>query len=224
MDRKVPFLIGETYHVYTRGVEKRVVFETNADHEHMQLLLYLCNGAEAVHMRTYRGLPSAEVFERGKRCDPLVDILAYALMPNHFHLLLRERIQGGISRFMLKLMTAYSMYFNAKRERSGPLFTRPFRSRHVDNDAYLRWIFAYILLNPLELHQSDWKEIGIRDIVAARTFMQEYRYGSLRDHMTIRPSCRILAADGRVPNKLEFDALLELFADTPNRGESLTRW
>lgn len=196
MERKVPFIIKERYHVYTRGIDKRVVFESGHDYDRMQLLLYVCNNVDAVDIRklqkNYKGLPFVEIIEREERTDTLVHIVAYALMPSHLHLLLQEKVEGGISRFMLKLMTAYSMYFNTKNERSGALFTRPFRSKHVDNDEYFRWALAYILLNPLELHQYDWKGAGVRNIAAARTFMQHYRYSSFSDFVSLRPAAKIL--------------------------------
>jgi putative transposase len=145
--------------------------------------------------------------------EPLVDILAYALMPNHFHLVAKERSEGGISRFMLKLMTAYSMFFNTKYERSGPLFTRPFRSKHVDSDAYLRWVFAYVSLNPLDLIAPDWGERGVSDIPAAHEFMQQYRFSSFPDYINERPETRILAKNELpldIPHQV--DELLEEFA------------
>jgi REP element-mobilizing transposase RayT len=201
MERKVPFIVGETYHVYTRGIDKRIVCENTADYERLQLLLCLCNGPEVVNMRNlrsrYKGFPLAEILKNEKREGTLADILCYALMPNHLHLLLREKVPGGISKFMLKLMTAYSMYFNIKYERSGTLFTRPFRSKHIDSDQYLRWVFSYILLNPLSLHQHDW-ESGIRNPHEARNFLQNYPYGSFADLICARPTARILAIDERL--------------------------
>ena len=82
---------------------------------------------------------------------------------------------------MLKLMTAYSMYFNTRCERSRPLFSRPFRSKHVDSDEYFRWLFSYILLNPLDLHQTNWKRDGLSDAPGARQFMRKYRYSSFTE-------------------------------------------
>ena len=114
-------------------------------------------------------------------------------MPNHIHLIVHEMRKGGISKFMLKLMTAYSMYFNTKYARSGPLFTRPFRSRHINSDEYFRWVFAYVLLNPLELHQVDWKETGVRNRAEAAQYMQTYPYSSYQDYFAKdRPESRIL--------------------------------
>lgn len=114
--------------------------------------------------------------------QPLVDIQAYALMPNHFHLLFSEVVPGGVSTFMSRLLTSYSMYMNKKYERSGPLMCRPFRSKHVDSDEYLRWLISYIHLNPLELHQPDVKEQGIHDVQGAKTFLDTYPYASYCDY------------------------------------------
>ena len=98
------------------------------------------------------------IFEEEKE-KPLVSILSYCLMPNHFHLILYEHTENGISKFMGKLLTAYSMYFNKKYDRSGPLFTHPFRSEHINNDSQYMYIFSYIHLNPLSIIQKNWKKI-----------------------------------------------------------------
>lgn len=225
MQRKTPFLTGETYHIYTRGVEKRIICETDGDYRRLQLLLYLCNDDKAVQVRNvlsrYRGLPLVKVFEQEKRSDTLVEILSYALMPNHFHLLLREKVLAGISHFMHKLMTAYSMYFNTKNERSGPLFTRPFRSKHIDSDPYLLWVFAYITLNPLALHQSDW-ELGIRDIRAAGYFLQRYPYSSFADNVASRPVSRILSLNDPSYQSLSTNAGMDTLLEQLSKyqGES----
>lgn len=186
VDRKAPFEEGEIFHLFTRGVEKRVVFTSKADHERFMLLLFVCNSEKKVEVRNLlaanQGLPLGKVLERIGRGETLVDIVAYALMPNHLHLLVHEKKQGGISKFMHKLMTAYSMYFNTKYKRSGPLFTRPFRSRHVSSDEYFCWVFAYVLLNPLELHQSDWKEVGLHDREGAAQYMRTFPYSSFHDY------------------------------------------
>ncbi|MBI4068288.1 hypothetical protein HY413_02680 [Candidatus Kaiserbacteria bacterium] len=104
-------------------------------------------------------------------------------MPNHFHLLLHESADGGISTFMNKLGTAFSMYMNTKYQRTGPLMCRPFRSRHIDSDEYFRWVFAYIHLNPVELVQPDFKSKGIIDHSYVKAFLEKYPYSSYPDHM-----------------------------------------
>lgn len=228
MERKVPFVVGEIYHAYTRGVDKRPVCLNRVDFERLQLLLYLCNSKKSVTVRNlfqrYQGEPLVNIFTHEDRDETLVDILAYALMPNHFHLLLKEKTDGGISAFMLKLMTAYSMFFNTKYERSGPLFTRPFRSRHVDTDPYLRWVMSYILLNPLELHQPGWKESSLHDLTAAKKFLQTYTFCSFQDSLGVfRPESKILqtSATQDLGNLRSVDALLAELA--LHQGEPLVK-
>lgn len=154
-----------------------------------------------------------------------VDVLAYALMPNHFHLMVREKRDGGISTFMRKLMTSYSMYFNIKNERSGPLFTRPFRSQLVDSDAYLRWLFAYIHLNPLELSQPNWKRGGINK-ESARSFMRAYTFSSLHDFYWGKRIQSSILNIPALPLHLDGlhtidDLITELSANPEYQGESL---
>src|SRR3989344_1697653 len=79
-------------------------------------------------------------------------------MPNHFHILIREKIEGGISKYMLKLMTGYSMYFNKRYERTGKLYEGVFKSSLLDKDTYLKYIYSYIHLNPAKLQDKNWRE------------------------------------------------------------------
>jgi REP element-mobilizing transposase RayT len=197
MERKVPFIVGEHYHIYTRGVDKRIVCKNEHDYKRLQLLLFLCNAHSSVRMRDllnkYQGEPLGKIYSEYARGDTLTNIFAYALMPSHLHLLVREKEDGGISQLMLKLMTAYSMYFNIKNERSGPLFTRPFRSRHINSDQYLRWVFAYVHTNPLELYQHDWKQAGLKNTKNAGVFLRTYKYGSFPDYLASgRPESKII--------------------------------
>lgn len=181
--RKIPFVVGEYYHLYNRGVDKRTIFLDENDYKRFMLLLYLCNGHNSVRIRdlSRQGLPLAEMFEVD-RGEQFVDIGAWCLMPNHFHILVRERIEGGISMFIEKLSTAYSMYFNRKNERSGSLFEGVFKSKHVDDESYFNWLFSYIHLNPVKLIDSEWKEKGISNPKRAREFMENYKYSSYHDY------------------------------------------
>jgi putative transposase len=112
-----------------------------------------------------------------------VAIIAYVLMPNHFHILIKEIIQGGASDFMEKLLTGYAMYFNKKYERVGPLFQGTFKAEHVDRDEYLKYLFAYIHLNPIKLIELKWKEHGIRDKKGAEQYLKKYRFSSYIDYI-----------------------------------------
>ena len=128
--------------------------------------------------------------------ENLVDIGSYCLMPNHFHILVHERAEGGISKFMQKLSTAYSMYFNTKYERTGVLFEGRFKAQHANTDNYLKYLFAYIHLNPVKLIDSQWKENGIIDRAKAQRYLKTYRFSSYLDYLgKKRPENMILNKD-----------------------------
>ena len=103
-------------------------------------------------------------------------------MPNHFHLLLHEKTENGISRFIQKLTTAYTMYFNKKNDRSGALFQGVFKAEHLNNDNYLKYIFAYINLNPIKLNEPNWKQFGIKNLKNSKIFLEKYEYSSYLEH------------------------------------------
>lgn len=181
--RKIPFIVGEYYHIYNRGVDKRTIFMDEHDYRRFRVLLYLCNGNNPLNMQDLlnKGLPFIEFFsiDRGEQ---LVDIGAYCLMPNHFHILVKECIEGGISKFMEKLATSYVMYFNTKGGRRGSLFEGSFKAKHIDSEPYLNWIFSYIHTNPVKLFDPNWNKDGIQDSLATKDFIDNYKYSSYHDY------------------------------------------
>ena len=179
MERSITFTEGEFYHIYNRGVDKRKIFFSKGDWLHFQHLLFLRNSERHIKPARVLGFPW-DTIDRGEQ---LADICAYAMMPNHFHLLVREKQEGGISKFMGKLSTSYAMYMNKKYDRSGPLMCRPFRAKHVDSDEYFRWVLAYIHTNPVELFDSRWKEErSVRNVCEAETFLRSYQFSSYFDY------------------------------------------
>jgi len=179
--RNTQFAFGEYYHVYNRGVEKRVVFNDQSDHQRFQDLLYLANSSESINVRDiYRTHDSPYEYER---IEQLVAIGAYCLMPNHFHILLTPLVDDGVARFMGKLGTSYSMYFNKRTNRTGRLFESTYKTKHVSEDRYLKYLYAYIHLNPVKLINSDWRELGVHDIDATFSYLQNYRHSSYLDYV-----------------------------------------
>lgn len=180
--RKTPLSIGEYYHVYNRGVDKRIIFTSAADHERFITLLYACNGTRGFDLdeqgKTINKLLENN-FDRG---EPLVSVCSYVLMPNHFHLYLKEIQEKGISRFMHKLGIAYTAYFNKKYKRTGSLFQGAFRAEHASRDPYASYIASYIHLNPIKLIEPNWKETGIKNRVQAEAFLDNYEYSSYPDY------------------------------------------
>lgn len=181
--RRTQFAAGEYYHVYNRGVEKREIFSQRTDYERFLFCLYACNDRRPLlnSQFHYRGLASIGV--RAKERVPLADILCLCLMPNHYHLLLRQRGDDGITKFLQKVGTAYTMYFNTKYARSGYLFQGPYQAIRVPDDQYFLPLTRYIHLNPLELTQPHWKERGVRQPKQARRFILEYPWSSYSDYV-----------------------------------------
>ena len=193
MSRPVNFFApNEWYHCYSRGIDKRTVFENVSDYQRFISLLYLTNTIEPLHRSNLGNLNHDDIFTIPRE-EPLVSIGAYALMPNHFHLLLYEKNDSGISTFMQKLGTAYTMYFNIKNERSGGLFTKPFRALHVPDDRYFQHVVDYIHLNPLELFDHNWKDGKAHDTHYLRAKLEAYPFSSLPDlNKVSRPAAVIL--------------------------------
>lgn len=177
MQRNFPFAVDEFYHLYNRGTEKRTIFKSAADYTRFMHILYLCNGRIAVN---FRELEEQDIFgiERG---ETLIDIGAYCLMPNHFHILVHEKEEDGISLFMRKLLTAYSMYFNKKNGRTGSLFDGAFKAKHAHTDNHLQYLFSYIHLNPAKIVDANWKtnmNVNQRKIF---DYISRYPYSSFPD-------------------------------------------
>jgi len=105
-------------------------------------------------------------------------------MPNHFHLLLHQQVDGGISSFMHKVGTGFSMYVNKKYERSGRLFQGTFKAKFVDQDPYFSHLSIYVPLNPLGLRWPQWKEEGVPrgQTERAKQYLRTYRWTSFNDY------------------------------------------
>lgn len=182
MVRKHFFEVDEWYHCFSRGVDKRTVFESKDDANRFLMILYLANGTEPIQLFN-TNKPTLDKSFREDRGKPIVSIGAYCLMKNHYHLLIKEITEGGISAFMRKLGIAYTMYFNARNQRVGNLFVRPFRSRHVSDDGYFQRVLQYIHCNPAELYEPGWKRGHVKNIRMLEKRLVDYRYSSLRSYV-----------------------------------------
>lgn len=185
MGNREPNATDEWYHCYNRGVDKRIVFCDEDDCERLLVLLYLCNDENSNTHIVDLGLRYVSLAKLVARTTivrgaQLVDIGAYALMRNHVHLIMRQLSDGGLARFMQKVFTGYTMYFNKKYERTGPLFSGAYKSKHLDTDEYFKHAIQYVLLNPVELIEPDWK-IGRGSISHIEKHLMVYKYASVSD-------------------------------------------
>jgi len=178
--RKIAFVPKEFYHIYNRGNSKQKIFTDKEDYNRFISLMYACNSINNFRIYSLNKSESPYDFER---TTTLVDIGAYVLMPNHFHILITQTENGDISRFLQKLSTAYVMYYNKKYRRTGSLFEGKFKSKHLDSDQYLKYIYSYIHLNPIKLINKDWKERGIQNKKKAIDYLNQYQYSSYIDNI-----------------------------------------
>mgnify|MGYP001559891616 CR=1 FL=1 len=182
------FITNEIYHIYNRGVEKRNVFISDKDYFRFIHNLFEFND-KAPACNIFYKLPFLNSYEVGLRKNPtrkcVVEILAFCLMPNHFHLMVRQKHSNGITEFMRKLLTSYSKYFNQKYKRTGGLFEGKFKSVHVKDNVQAKYLFSYIHLNPIKLINTNWKIEGIKNWKEAKKFLEKYRWSSYLDYKKI---------------------------------------
>ena len=167
--RREQFAEGEFYHIYNHGVEERDIFSEEYDSIRFLESMKMFNDEEpigSIYEQSF--IHDLELGgEASKSNKKLVNIVAYCLNPNHFHLILEQISEKGISEFMHRLGGGYTMYYNNKHRHRGSLFRGVFRSIHVSTNEYLLHLSAYINLND-RVHQlggeasklirTRWKE------------------------------------------------------------------
>ena len=176
---------GLIYHVINRGNNRQAIFLEEADY------------------RRYLDV----VYRFKKKYE--FQLYAYCLMTNHVHLLIRVSEKGSISKFMQKLTTAYSMYFNNKYKRTGTLFEGKFKAEHINKDTYLKYLFSYIHLNPIKLIDSKWKEDGIKNKRQVIDFLRNYKYSSYQDYLGINRQEKIILNRDMFPEYFPTKKFLE---------------
>ncbi|MBC8494268.1 MAG: transposase [bacterium] len=162
--RKIDFTNDEYYHVFNRGVDKRVIFNTQEQQAYFLSRLQLLNTTDSRKYITNKRSRHKNKIILGEG-EQLVSIVAYCLLPNHFHLLLKQNVDHGISQFMQRLGTAYTMFFNQQEKRSGALFQGKFKATHLSGDFALPILSAYVNLNYVH-HQIDTN----KNLVASSLF------------------------------------------------------
>jgi len=180
--RKLFFETGEIYHVYNRGTDKRNIYLKRDDYARFLNYLIDFNSLNPIDKKRVieekkKNLKRGEILQyENIDDDPLVDILAFCLMPNHFHLLLRQKVDGGITKFMQRILTGYVMAFNIKQKRTGVLFQGRFKAVHVDKQEYLDYLIFYIHFNPLSLVKD------VSDSNGTLNFLNTYEWSSHIDY------------------------------------------
>ncbi len=155
------YVSGGYYHIYNRGIEKRIIFEDEMDYK--TFLKYLKEALSVssdlqnqkkmikkINLQNLQG-DTLQIYTRPViNFSNNIDLVAYCLMPNHFHLLIRQKEIIDMKRFMQSVVTRYSMYFNKKYDRIGKLFQGPYKAVLITDENYLLHLSRYIHLNPSE--------------------------------------------------------------------------
>ncbi|OGY67554.1 MAG: hypothetical protein A3H63_00835 [Candidatus Harrisonbacteria bacterium RIFCSPLOWO2_02_FULL_45_10c] len=210
---KNPSLVSDQiYHIYNRGVEKRKIFLEDEDYLRFIENLYEFNDELSALNKYYR--QPYEIGSRNKEREILVEILAFCLMPNHFHLFIRQKNGSGISRFIQKLSIGYSMYFNKKYKRIGPLFQGKFKAVLVNQDKHFIHLPFYIHLNPLDLVAPEWRERKIKDLQVSLNFLNSYRWSSYLDYI----------GQKNFPSVTQREFLLNFFDGPKNYKSQTEQW
>ena len=176
-----PYGVDSIVHVTKRGARGMPITRSKNDQERfVRMLFYLNSEHQPDHWD--REVSAGNHFEWPKYWKeriPLVRVLGWTLMPNHFHLLLQETKDGGISKFMQRLCGSMSRHFNTKYEETGSLFQGSFKSRTIGDDRYLNWCAPYVMVkNPFELYPGGLLAAS-KDFESAWSWALAYPFSSL---------------------------------------------
>ncbi len=187
--RKHPIITGENYHVYNRGVDKRNIFGDKIDIRRFVESIKEFNQTEIIgSLNNLRKSKKIQKETKAPYEEPLVVIIAYCLNPNHFHFILKQLEDGGIAKFMQKLQSGYTSYFNVRNKRTGSLFQGTFKAQHIASENYFNKTLGYVNKN-YQVHNlgDDKKEL---------IFASDYEY----EHN-----------DFKIVSKIEGNRILEIF-------------
>lgn len=168
------------YHIVNRGVEDRVIFQNKRDYERFLLTILECNSLNSISIgkNRHRRNQNKRNNIQSSKDDKLIEILAFSLMPNHFHFAVKQLVDSGVAKFMQRICGSYAKYFNIKKNRKGPLFISRYKSIHVKTDLQMRHLITYIHANPLDLVMPAWRLGKIKDFKKAKEFLENYQWSS----------------------------------------------
>lgn len=175
--RSIPFVNNEIYHVCNRSISRTPVFISKRDYKRALRLLRYYRFVTPFSFSKLERLPLAErsaLLERLDNEDTYrAKVLCFCLMPNHFHLLLKQVKEEGISKFIADFQNSYTRYSNLRNGRVGPLFRGPFKAVRVETEPQLLHLSRYIHLNP-------YSSLIVKD----RKKLEEYPWSSLREYLS----------------------------------------
>ena len=214
--RKFTFQTGDYYHLYNRGVDRRNIFIDNGDYFRFLNSMKEFNDTKPVVSLYLRRKAGQLRQQRGlapfKGAKPLIEIIAYNLLPNHFHFILKQLVNGGLSEFMKRLGGGYTGYFNNKYNRTGSLFEGTFKSIQIITNEYLLWLSAYVNGNA-DIHRI--------------AKIENWHWSSYKDYLELRPGtlCNKKVILCQFKNIKEYKNLVEtVIRDSKERKNEIKKY
>lgn len=210
----------EIFHVLNRGVDKREIFLDEQDYFRFIHNLFEFNDLNPAlnlgyHLNRNQSIDFVNQYKNKKGSRKLiVEILSFCLMPNHFHLLLRQKVTGGLIKFMRKLGVGYANYFNQKYQRTGALFEGRYKLILVNREDHFIHLPFYIHFNPLDIIMPEWRNKKIRNYQKAIKFLESYRWSSHLDYSGIK----------NFPSLTQRKFLLKIFGGPKNYKRITKSW
>ncbi|MGB9681288.1 MAG: transposase [Minisyncoccia bacterium] len=206
------------YHILNRGVDQRKIFLDERDYLRFIHNLFEFNDEKPAPNNNFyfqkNFLSDFKFNQEKERRELLVEILAFCLMPNHYHLLLIPLKEGAISLFMQKLDVGYVKYFNQKYQRKGTLFEGKYKSILIKEEAHFIHLPYYIHFNPLDLKFPEWRKGELRDYQKAIRFLNKYRWSSFLDYI----------GEKNFPSVIRKDFLLKFFNGSQSYKKASYDW
>lgn len=214
--RETELINGEFYHIIERGNDRRKIFLDNEDRLRFINSLLVFNDTEPSpwQSRAFWKNQKESLIMNYQPKHPLIEIHAFALMDNHFHLLVRQLTEDGIANYTRKL-GGYVCYFNRKYKRTGSLFEGRYRAKLIQSETQLRNTFIYIKTNPVEMVEPEWKSWKVNKPLEALNFLEKnYRWSSCWDYL----------GKNNFSSLIEKDFFLKLFDGEKNIKNEINSW
>jgi putative transposase len=216
MIRKEKFVPNEYYHLYSRTIFNIPEFKNNKNAKRLEQAFLISNSTKAsvayLFLKNNKGATTKDVLKILEKGEKLVDILCYAIMPDHYHLLVREKQENGTTKFIRSCNTSIAKYVNIKSDRKGSLFESRFKSKHVNSNEYLLHLSLYIHLNPLDfLVNKKWREHELLNWHESKDKLLNYQWSSLNHFLDDGYKNNIISGEEIIKNQFDNKKEYETF-------------
>ena len=220
MKRKIPLVNGEVYHILNKSIAGYEIFNTQADYLRMQHLFRYYQKETEKRFSDFvllKGVGTgfdAYLAKYSAGNNDIVQIIAYCLMPTHFHLVLKQLENDGISKFIGNILNSYTRYFNVKHKRKGPLWEAKFKNVLVGNDEQLLHLTRYLHSNPttalLAKKPEEWPYSSYKEYLGTS---EEIALCNYKDILEINPKSYRKFVNNRISYQRELAKIKSLLLD-----------